>query len=189
MKKEITLQQNKIKYTLRVSKKAKSLRLTIYCDGNFLVTAPKRMSQNFIEQFLLEKSQWIIEKLSQFKNSAGQILVKDTKADYAKYKNQALTLAKTRLEYFNQFYGLQFNKINIKNQKTRWGSCSKKGNLNFNFKIALLPPVLADYIIVHELCHLQQFNHSKNFWQLVAKTMPDYLAHRRELRKDKVRFN
>ncbi|MCX6753624.1 MAG: M48 family metallopeptidase [Candidatus Nomurabacteria bacterium] len=99
-----------------------------------------------------------------------------------KYKNQAATLVKERLEYFNTFYNYKWRNVVIRNQKTRWGSCSKKGNLNFNYKIALLSPEAADYIIVHELCHLKEFNHSERFWDLVARAIPDYKAIRSSLR-------
>jgi len=92
------------------------------------------------------------------------------------------------VEYFNAMYGLRCNRITIRNQKTRWGSCSRKGNLNFNYKIALLPQRLADYIIVHELCHLGEFNHSRKFWALVAQTMPDHVDLRKELKKNRVMF-
>lgn len=112
-----------------------------------------------------------------------RVSLKGSKKDYLKYKDQALVLAQERIKHFNQQYGFKFNKISIKNQKTRWGSCSKKGNLNFNYKIALLPKEVADYIIVHELCHLKEFNHSRKFWDLVALALPDYLARRNELKK------
>ncbi|KND47663.1 MAG: putative metal-dependent hydrolase [Parcubacteria bacterium C7867-006] len=93
---------------------------------------------------------------------------------YLEHKESARILATQRLEYFNQHYNLKFGKISIRNQKSRWGSCSSKGNLNFNYKIALLPSHLSDYVIVHELCHIGQFNHSQNFWDLVGETLPDY---------------
>ncbi len=107
---------------------------------------------------------------------------KRTSKQYVEYKEQARELVKQRLEYFNQFYGFAFHRVAIRNQKTRWGSCSKKGNLNFNYKIALLPVALQDYIVVHELCHLQEMNHSSRFWALVAKTMPNYAQLRRNLK-------
>jgi len=100
-----------------------------------------------------------------------------------RYKEEARSLVETRAAYFNNFYNHSWNKITIRNQKTRWGSCSKKGNLNFNYKIVFLPPHIADYIIVHELCHLEQFNHSQKFWNLVAQTTPNYLEIRKELKK------
>ena len=106
-----------------------------------------------------------------------------SKKDYKKYKAEAERFLYDRVDVLNKFYGFKYNKINVKNQKTRWGSCSKKGNLNFNYKIALLPQKMADYIVVHELCHLGQFNHSQKFWNLVAKGMPDYLEIRDELKK------
>lgn len=93
---------------------------------------------------------------------------------YLEYKEKARELAHNRLKYFNQHYKLSYGKVSIRNQRSRWGSCSSKGNLNFNYKIALLPPHLADYVIVHELCHRGQFNHSQNFWDLVGETLPNY---------------
>ncbi len=105
-----------------------------------------------------------------------------TARDFKLYKTRAGKLVMGRLEYFNQFYKFKFNRVFIRNQKSRWGSCSSKGNLNFNYKIALLPPALADYLIVHELCHLGEMNHSLRFWQLVSEQIPDYKKLRRELK-------
>jgi predicted metal-dependent hydrolase len=101
--------------------------------------------------------------------------------EIAFYKEKARALATARLAHFNSFYHFTYHRISIRNQKTRWGSCSSRGNLNFNYKIALLPAHLVDYIIVHELCHLGQMNHSAKFWELVSKTTPNYLALRKEL--------
>ena len=89
----------------------------------------------------------------------------------------------SRINYFNQFYGFKIKRIAIKNASTRWGSCSSLGNLNFNYKIMYLKPELADYLIVHELCHLGEFNHSKKFKELVSKTIPDYVRVNKELKK------
>ncbi|OGZ65594.1 MAG: hypothetical protein A3C06_00680 [Candidatus Taylorbacteria bacterium RIFCSPHIGHO2_02_FULL_46_13] len=109
------------------------------------------------------------------------------KREFFYYKNTALELVKSRISYFNVFYNLKINKISVKNQKTRWGSCSKKGNLNFNYRVALLPPHLADYVIVHELCHLGEFNHSVNFWKLLSKTIPDYKKIKSQFKKIRIR--
>ena len=110
--------------------------------------------------------------------------------DFLENKERALALAKEHLSYFNQTY--QFDlagiQIKIKNQKTRWGSYSKKGTINFNYRIVRLPQHLLYCVIVHELCHLGEFNHSKNFWNLVAKTLPNYAEMRRELRKNRISF-
>jgi predicted metal-dependent hydrolase len=86
-----------------------------------------------------------------------------------------------RLTHWNQFYGHSFGRVAIRNQRSRWGSCSSKRNLNFNYRIVFLPEHLVDYIIVHELCHLEHFNHSKNFWDAMARTMPDFHIRKQEL--------
>jgi len=104
-------------------------------------------------------------------------------AQYLKYKEKTRILVENRISEFNKFYNYKINRIAIRNQRTRWGSCSKSGNLNFNYKLALIPEKLADYVIVHEICHLGEFNHSKSFWKLVEQTIPDYLERRNELKK------
>lgn len=101
-------------------------------------------------------------------------------------KERARKLILERLDHFNRAYGFTWHRVAVKNTKCRWGSCSKKGNLNFCYKLVFLPAQLADYIIVHELCHLGQFNHSRAFWDLVAKTMPNYKSLRSELKNAKL---
>lgn len=104
------------------------------------------------------------------------------KAAFETHKDAAKILALQKLELFNKVYNFTYKKVFIKNHTSRWGSCSKLGNINFNYKIALLPDHLTNYVIVHELCHLGQFNHSKAFWELVAKTVPNFRECRMELR-------
>ncbi len=108
-----------------------------------------------------------------------------SRGEYMQHKEQARALAVSRLQLFNEKYGFSIKKISIKNQKTMWGSCSRKGNLNFHYKIALLPDYLADYIIVHELCHLEEFNHSRVFWGLVARSIPNHRELRGKLKHHK----
>jgi len=105
-----------------------------------------------------------------------------SRADYLKYKEKARAFISERLEYYSKTHGFRFNRVSIRNQRSRWGSCSKKGNLNFNYKILMLPQHLANYIIIHELCHLKELNHSPRFWNLMAQVMPDYLEIKKELR-------
>lgn len=109
------------------------------------------------------------------------------RAEYLKHREAARALVATRIEALNAVYGFSYGKVAIRNQRSRWGSCSKKGNLNFNYRIVLLSPQLADYIIVHELCHLKEFNHSNNFWNLVAVACPEYATLRAELKKIRIR--
>ena len=185
IQKSIQLNKCNIFYTLKVNKHSKYIRLAINHEGRVVVTTPRYVPQFIINNFLIQKSDWILNKIEYFLHFKGVLpkSKKETKKDYLEYKDRALQIAQERLEYFNTLYNYKWSKITIKNQKTRWGSCSKKGNLNFNYKIVLLPEKARDYIIVHELCHLGEFNHSRNFWNLVAKTLPDYLEIRRNLRK------
>jgi predicted metal-dependent hydrolase len=183
LKKQIELHKRNVEYTLKLSKRSRSVRLSIYPDGNVVVTAPRFVGQGTIERLIFEKSKWILDKIDYFKSLGHTVFLRDTKADYIKYKEQAKMLAVRKVEELNAIYKFKYNRITIRNQKSRWGSCSKKGNLNFNYKIALLPEKLADYIVVHEICHLGEFNHSKKFWNLVAKAIPDYKEAREELRK------
>jgi predicted metal-dependent hydrolase len=139
------------------------------------------MRPSVVETFLLSRFEWIVEKIRMFRLSPPKYSSRGDRREFLSYKEAARALALSRLEHFNAAYGFSWERVSIRNQKTRWGSCSKKGNLNFNYKIALLPPPLADYIIVHELCHLGEFNHSDRFWRLVGRTMPEYRAFRDEL--------
>ncbi|KPU43042.1 hypothetical protein OXPF_32920 [Oxobacter pfennigii] len=90
------------------------------------------------------------------------------------YKNIAKDLIEQRVSYYSSIMGLSYNKVTIKDQKTRWGSCSKKGNLNFNYRLIMAPDEVADYVVIHELCHLKHLNHSEKFWNMVRMYMPDY---------------
>ena len=129
----IKLESKDIDYTLKVSRRAKYMRLSIHHDGRCIVTTPRGVPQSIIEKFLIQKSAWIISKIEYFLNFKGIIFKSriEERNDYLKYKDEAFKIVEKRIEYFNKFYNHKWNKIFIKNQKTRWGSCSKKGNLNF----------------------------------------------------------
>jgi hypothetical protein len=96
-------------------------------------------------------------------------------------KEAARKVILARVEELNTHYGFRYGRIAIRSQRSRWGSCSKKGNLNFNYKIVELPQELMDYVIVHELCHLSEFNHSRAFWFLVSKRIPNHRTLRTAL--------
>lgn len=168
--------------------KGSSVRLSIARDGSIKVSKPWFISQGMIKKFLFKKSDWILDKFKNFvKEDFLEFYIKDKKK-YQENKKNSLEFIKSRLEVLNNNYNFSFNKINIRNQKTRWGSCSKKGNLSFNYKIMFLPLSLADYVIIHELCHLKEFNHSSKFWHLVAINCPDFKKRRRELRNFVIDF-
>ena len=106
--------------------------------------------------------------------------VSETK-HYNLHKEKARGLVHARLAYWNKFYGYTYGRVAIRDQRSRWGSCSTKKNLNFNYRLAFIPLELVDYVIVHELCHLEHFNHSESFWATVEKTLPDYKKRKAEL--------
>lgn len=183
MPKTIELDGKEIQYTLRVSTRARQMRLSIYPGAGLVVTIPERVPLAQAHRFITQKSHWILDKLGKQKIPPSYLLPLSSTRDYRKYKDAALHLAERRITHFNQVYGFRMGRISIRNQKSRWGSCSQRGNINFNYKIALLPPHLADYIIVHELCHRGQMNHSEKFWDLVEQTIPNSKALRAELRR------
>lgn len=191
MEKSVDFQNSKVSYILKSSPRSKHVRLAVYGSGELVVTAPRGMDSGIVEKFIAQKSKWILEKLEYFKSISGTVFIKkSSRRDYyVQHKAEAHALVVARLAHFNQYYNFTYHRVSIKNQKTRWGSCSRKGNLNFNYKIALLPPRLVDYIIVHELCHLGELNHSRKFWNLLSQTIPDYFAIRAELKKVGVRFS
>ncbi len=171
-----------IKYTVRKSNRAKRMRIAVYCDTRVVVTVPRVFEEGKIAKFIDEKAWWIIKKIKYFSRFKYVIPNKNNRMNYLEHRLEALKIAREKVAHYNRFYNFNVNKISIKNQSTRWGSCSMSGNLNFNYKIVLLPERLANYIIIHELCHLKEFNHSARFWSLVAKLAPDYSAIKKELR-------
>jgi hypothetical protein len=176
MKKKFTLNlscgKEGLEIIVKKNKKSKNIRLSLYNDGQIVVNIPWWTPFKAGKIFAETKKEYLLEKVNKIKKNA--IIPARSGSDYLKFKNRALKLARDRIKHFNEFYNFKYNKIFIKNSRTRWGSCSSQGNLNYSYRIMHLPEDYRDYIIVHELCHLGQFNHSKNFWSLVQKTIPDY---------------
>lgn len=191
MEKTIELERKRVAYTFRVSKRARGVRLSVACGGVFTVTAPPWMRTSRIEAFILKKSAWVLDKIRYFSRFPRVTPVRrvNRRKHFAEHKEGARALVEKRLAHFNQRYGFAWKKVAIRNQRSRWGSCSRNQNLNFNYKLALLPPHLADYIIVHELCHLGELNHSPKFWALVARAIPEHKKLRKELRGMSVALN
>lgn len=183
MEKEITLQNSKITYILKKSKRARRIRLVVYCDGSVVVTMPNHFQETVAERFIQEKMKWLSSKLAFFKQSGGQSFARYSHDDYLKYKDAAFGILRKKVEYFAGKSGYLYNKISVKNQKTCWGSCSKKANLNFNYKTLFLPENIQDYIVVHELCHLKELNHSRKFWKLLLDILPEYQESKRKLKR------
>lgn len=100
-----------------------------------------------------------------------------------RYRQASREYITKRCDYFLPFTGGSYTRITIRDQKTRWGSCSSTGTLSFNYRLMYAPPRVLDYVVVHELCHLTFMNHSKDFWNLVASVLPDYKVHRTWLKE------
>lgn len=188
-KNKISLPGGDIEYVLKDSYLARNLRLEINYPGKIILVKPKFVSLARAEKFLADKQEWLLKKLALFKKIGSQpseLLKPLSRRDFLKNRLAVEKLIRQRLIYFNDFYSFSYNRVSVRNQKTRWGSCSRRGALNFNVRLGNLPADLQDYIIVHELCHLKEFNHSAAFWKLVSKQIPDYLIRRKKLKKLKL---
>jgi len=178
------LNNRDIEYSVRKSARAHCVRLTINCDASLVVTVPRYFfSTRQIENFLQVKAGWILEKIDFFKKFGKSVKIGGGKSEYKKNCEQARALVAQKIIELNRNNYFLFNRVAIKNNKTRWGSCSKKHNLNFNYKIIYLPEHLAKYIVAHELCHLKELNHSARFWRLLGEFIPDYKKWRKELKR------
>jgi len=182
MKKYITVNGQDIPIRSIVSKRVKYARIEIRENMEIVAKRPLWMSENMMDGFIVKKRRWIERALKSFagKNTLG--IPKHTKKEYARYKEKARKTIQERIDYFNSFYGFPYNKVFIRNQKTCWGSCTQRMNLNFNYKLIFLPQEIFDYVIVHEICHLKELNHSEKFWGLVSKAIPHYRRLRKELK-------
>ncbi len=183
IQKSIELGGQKYDYTLRRKPRVRYVRLTIEHDGSLVVTAPITYPIFLIKKFIASRFKWLLQAVEKVKANPTIFSFRHSDKQIRAYKRQARKLVEERLAYFNQYYNFDFNRIAIRNQSSRWGSCSSYKNLNFNYRLCLLPSELADYIIVHELCHLSEMNHSVKFWDLVAWTIPDHKIRRKELKK------
>ena len=159
---------------IRSSRKTVSIEVTR--DGTVLVRAPKRLSENVIRQMIGERSDWIDKHIRHMREIHQPLRDEEmiTKEQLQDLTRRAYALLPPRIEAFARRMGVTYGKITVRCQKTRWGSCSTKGNLNFNCLIMLTPDRIIDYVIVHELSHRVEMNHSDRFWQEVEKYIPDY---------------
>ena len=161
----------------------KSLSLEIMPDGSLLARAPQRMPEREIWAFIREKEDWIRVHRGQRMERAADAAADPLSPDQIKeLADVALRVLPERCRYFAGIMGVSYGRITIRNQKTRWGSCSSKGNLNFNCLLMLAPPEIRDYVVVHELAHRKEMNHSPRFWAEVERIDPDCKAHRQWLK-------
>lgn len=156
--------------------KRKSATIKITADMQIVVYVPLYVSDNEIERMVISKSKWIDEHMLKVQSTIDERskLEKITFEQIKELAYQAVEYIPKRVKYYAEKENFVYNKITIKNLVSRWGSCSTKGNLNFNCLLMLTPDYVIDYIVVHELCHLREMNHSEKFWAEVEKIMPDY---------------
>lgn len=166
----------------------KTVAIQINADLTVTMRVPRRATKRDIQKILKEKEGWILKHLEEMKEqqeayeaSAPEPL---TKEEIKALAEKALVYIPKRVEYFSKLIGVNYGRITIRNQKTRWGSCSSRGNLNFNCLLMLTTPEAIDYVVVHELCHRKQMNHSKAFWSEVEKILPDYKTQVKWLREE-----
>ena len=147
----------------------KTMSLEIKADGSVVVRAPLRLSEAKIQKFVEEKQEWILKNLEKIQ-------------ERQHLQNKACVVIPRRVAYYAEKLGVSYGKITLRQQKTRWGSCAANGNLNFNWLLILAPPEVLDYVVVHELCHRREMNHSQAFWKEVEKILPDYRERQKWLK-------
>lgn len=166
-----------------------TIAIQIVEDGSVLVRAPYGIPKVRIDQFLQQKQKWITKKSAEMKerrkNIRTLVFTEEQRKMYARKAGE--TIAK-RAAYFAGKMGVSYGNITIREQKTRWGSCSSKGNLNFNWKLILMPGEVLDYVVVHELAHRKEMNHSRRFYQAVETVMPDYKLWQTWLREHESQY-
>lgn len=166
----------------------RTLSLQVKNDGQVIVRAPKHVTLQEIAAFVRKNSAWLhkhLEKVRKEKElNAASPVQPLTMDDIQKLADEALRVIPGRVAHFAPLVGVTYGRITVRNQRTRWGSCSSKGNLNFNCLLMLAPPDILDYVVVHELCHRKEMNHSPKFWAEVAKVIPDYKERQKWLRTE-----
>lgn len=174
----IELQKENQTLVLSVVRSArKTIGLQVCENGDAVLRIPNQLSADALQKFLDSEHAWIWKKVEQMQTrmeqwqETGAVPVGELSRDELEKIKKKI---ESRVNAYKKVMGVTIGWITIRNQKTRWGSCSSKGNLNFNCLLMLAPPEVLDYVVVHELCHRKQMNHSKAFWAEVEKVFPDY---------------
>lgn len=173
-------------YTV-IESRRKTCGISVGADAKLTLRVPIGTPSREIQHILLDKQHWIIthylKALEQNKSRPVSDLSQTQRlALEQRYIKAAREYFPKRAAYFQPLTGGEYHRITIRDQKTRWGSCSARGTLSFNWRLMLAPPAVLDYVVVHELCHLTHMNHSPAFWQAVADVCPDYRIHRKWLK-------
>ena len=159
----------------------KTIAVEVRQDGSVLVRAPRDCPQSRIDTFLKEKQAWVLAKVEEQKEKeADSMKIQPlSEAEQRLYRDKAREIFEQKVSYYAQMMGVSYGRIAIRDQKTRWGSCSGEGNLNFNWRLIFAPAV-----VVHELAHRKEMNHSPRFWRVVEDTMPEYRKYQKWLKEN-----
>ena len=155
----------------------KTLAIQVSVSGQVTVRAPHTMPDSTIQRFLSQKESWILKHLSHSASRPAQPQAENPPLSEFRrsyYMESARKIFKRKTAAYARKMGVTYGRITIREQKTRWGSCTSEGNLNFNWRLIFAPEKVLDYVVVHELSHRKEMNHSKNFWREVEKILPDY---------------
>ncbi len=178
-----------------IRSKRRSYGIVVDEDGQVTVRIPLRGSMRMAKELVREKQDWIFEKitLQEQRKQIRDLQAAQSESKYTpeqraglekRYRQAAKEYIPRRADYYAQLIGVSYERIRIAEQKTRWGSCSSRGTLSFNWKLMLAPPKVLDYVVVHELCHLKEMNHSPRFWKLVEEMIPNYKEYRKWLKEN-----
>ena len=183
----LTVNEMTIPYEI-IRSKRKSYGISVAPGGKVTVRMPLRGSERFAVSMVEEKRDWIAKNFLKMQAVSPKPSQKE-KTPYerrleAPYRQAAKEYIPKRVAYYAQLLDVTYATISIRDQKTRWGSCSSKGNLSFSWRLILAPPKVLDYVVVHELCHRKEMNHSPRFWALVESMIPDYKTHRKWLKEN-----
>lgn len=152
----------------------KTIAIQITPDGQVVVRCPHRVSDRGIREFVTAKTPWIRSHLAKLPAPAPKF----TAEEIRELKRTAAGFLPQLAAHHAPRMGVTYGSVTIRTQRTRWGSCSARGNLSFNALLVLVPPEVAEYVVVHELCHRRHMDHSAAFWQEVASYLPGYQAQR-----------
>ena len=164
----------------------KTVCLSVRQDGTLLVRAPFWLPETEIRRFLMEKSEWIGRNVAKMKKAAAAAGSEQpfSEEEMKEMARQAAEVIPARAAHYARKIGVTYGRITIRCQKTRWGSCSSKGNLNFNCLLMKAPPQVLDSVVVHELCHRKEMSHSARFYAEVLRVYPEYRIWQRWLREN-----
>ncbi len=172
----------RVSYQIVYSRR-KTIALQVTAEGDVLVRAPKGYPEKRIQSFVEEHESWILQKLIR-QQKKQQFWVGVTPEMEEECRRRAKQILPKKAAFYAEKLGVTYGRITIRGQKTRWGSCSREGNLNFNWKLMLFPEEVQDYVVVHELAHRKEMNHSDRFYRCVEEILPNYTESIRWLKEN-----